>query len=112
MPAEKTLTLVEIQENLSEAFKVIAKNHKEKGLSPDSMLVLIDYPEHNNVIGLGHPARAAALLAGTTEAHYKDLKEALLDSREHNSPEVFDQVSKAFNEQIETLVTALREAKI
>ena len=112
MPTEKTLTLVEIQENLSEAFKVIAKNHKEKGLSPDSMLVLIDYPEHNNVIGLGHPARAAALLAGTTEAHYKELKKTLLDNLEHHPPEVFDRVSEAFNEQIETLVTALREAKI
>ena len=112
MSAEKTFDLVEIKENLSEAFKVIAKNHKEKGLSPDSMLVLIDYPEHNNVIGLGHPARAAALLAGTTEAHYKDLKETLLDNREHNPPEVFDRVSEAFNEQIEILVAALREAKI
>ena len=112
MSAEKTFDLVEIKENLSEAFKVIAKNHKEKGLSPDSMLVLTNYPEHNNVIGLGHPARAAALLASTTEAHYKDLKETLLDNREHNPPEVFDRVSEAFNEQIETLVAALREAKI
>ena len=112
MSAERTFNLVEIQKNLSEAFKVIAKNHKEKGLSPNSVLVLIDYPEHNNVVGLGRPARAAALLANTTEAHYKGLKETLLDNREHTSPEVFDQVSKAFNEQIETLVTALREAKI
>lgn len=112
MSVEKTFNLVEIQENLSEVFKVIAKNHKEKGLSPNALLVLVDYPEHNNVIGLGHPARAATLLAGTTEAHYKDLKETLLANREHNSSEVFDQVSKAFNEQIETLVTALREAKI
>ena len=112
MSAEKTFNLVEIKENLSEAFKVIAENRKEKGILPNSILVLVDYPEHNNVVGLGHPARAAALLAGTTEAHYKDLKETLLDNREHNSPEVFDQVSKAFNEQIETLITALREAKI
>ena len=112
MSAEKTFNLVEIQENLSEAFKVIAKNHKEKGLSPNSLLVLVDYPEHNNVIGLGHPARAAALLAGTTEAHYKDLKEMILKNREHNQPEVFDTVCEAFNEQIETLVTALREAQI
>ena len=112
MSAEKTFNLVEIKENLSEAFKVIAQNHKENGLSPNSILVLVDYPEHNNVIGLGHPARAAALLAGTTEAHYKDLKETLLDNREHNSPEVFNEVREAFNEQIETLVTALREAKI
>lgn len=112
MSAEKTFNLVEIKENLSEAFKVIAENHKEKGLSPNSILVLVDYPEHNNVIGLGHPARAAALLAGTTEAHFKDLKETLLANREHNPPGMFDQVSEAFNEQIETLVTALREAKI
>ena len=112
MSAEKTFNLVEIKENLSEAFKVIAENQREKGILPRSLLVLVDYPEHNNVVGLGHPARAAALLAGTTEAHYKDLKETLLDNREHNSPEVFDQVSKAFNEQIETLVAALREAKI
>lgn len=112
MSTEKTFDLVEIQENLSEAFKVIAKNHKEEGILPNSILVLVDYPEHNNVVGLGHPVRAAALLAGTTEAHYKDLKEALLNSREHSPPEVFDQVSKAFNEQIETLVTAIREAKL
>ena len=112
MSVEKTFNLVEIQENLSAAFKVIVKNHKEKGLLPNSILVLVDYPEHNNVVGLGHPARAAASLASTTEAHYKDLKETLLDNHEHNSPEVFDRVSKAFNEQIETLVTALREAKI
>ena len=112
MSVEKTFNLVEIQENLSAAFKVIAENQKEKGILPNSILVLVDYAEHNNVVGLGHPARAAALLAGTTEAHYKDLKETLLDNHEHNSPEVFDRVSKAFNEQIETLVTALREAKI
>lgn len=112
MSAEKTFNLVEIQENLSEAFKVIAQNHKENGLSPNSILVLVDYPDHNNVIGLGHPARAAALLAGTTEAHYKDLKETLLSNRDGNSSEAFDRVSEAFNEQIDTLITALREAKI
>lgn len=112
MPSNKTFSLVEIKENLSEAFKVIAENQKEKGLLPNSILILVDYPEHNNVIGLGHPARAAALLAGTVEAHYKDLKETLLANREHNSPELFDQVSEAFNEQLETLVTAIREAKI
>lgn len=112
MSTEKTFNLVEIKENLSEAFKVIAENHKEQGLSPNSILILVDYPEHNNVIGLGHPARAAALLAGTTEAHYKDLKETLLANREHNPAGMFDQVSEAFNEQIETLITALREAKI
>lgn len=112
MSAEKTFDLVEIKENLSEAFKVIAENQKEKGILPNSILVLVDYPEHNNVVGLGHPARAAALLAGTTEAHYKDLKETILAGREHNPPEVFGTVCEAFNEQIETLVTALREAKI
>lgn len=112
MSAEKTFNLVEIKENLSEAFKVIAENQKEKGLLPNSILVLVDYPERTSVIGLGHPARAAALLAGTTEAHYKDLKETLLKNREHNPPEVFDTVCEAFNEQIETLVTALREAQI
>ena len=112
MSTEKTFNLVEIKENLSEAFKVIAENQKEKGLSPNSILILVDYPEHNNVIGLGHPARAAALLAGTTEAHYKDLKETLLANRDSNSPEVFGRVSEAFNEQIETLIAALREAKI
>lgn len=112
MSAEKTFDLVEIKENLSEAFKVIAENQKEKGILPNSILVLVDYPEHNNVVGLGHPARAAALLAGTTESHYKDLKEMLLSNRDHNPSEVFDQVSEAFNEQIETLITALREAKI
>lgn len=112
MPAEKTINLVEVQESLSETFKLIAKNHKEKGLSPDSFLVLIDYPDHDIVMGLGHPARVAALLAGTVEAHYKDLKETLLDNREHNSSEVFTQVSDAFNEQIETLIAALHEAKI
>ena len=112
MTAKKTFNLVELKENLSEAFKVIAKNQKEKGLLPNSILVLLAYPEHNNVIGLGHPARAAALLAGTTEAHYKDLKETLLANREHNPPGMFNQVSEAFNEQIETLITALREAKI
>ena len=112
MSAEKTFNLVEIKENLSEAFKVIAENQKENGLLPNSLLVLVDYPDHNNVIGLGHPARAAALLAGTTEAHYKDLKETLLSNRDSNSPEVFDRVSEAFNEQIETLIAALREAKI
>lgn len=112
MSVDRTFNLVEIQENLSEAFKVIAENHKEKGLSPTSLLVLVDYPEHNNVIGLGHPARAAALLAGTTEAHYRDLKETLLANREHNPPEAFDRISESFNEQIETLVRALREAKI
>ena len=112
MSVEKTFNLAEIKENLSEAFKVIAENHKEKGLSPNALLVLVDYPEHNSVVGLGHPARAAALLAGTTEAHYKDLKETLLNNREHNSPEVFDTVCETFNEQIETLITALHEAQI
>lgn len=112
MPTEKTFNLVEIKETLSEAFKAIAENQKEKGLLPTSILVLVDYPEHSSVIGLGHPAHAAALLAGTTEKHYKDLKETLLANREHNPPEVFAQVTKAFNEQIETLITALREAKL
>lgn len=112
MSAEKTFNLVEIQENLSEAFKLIAKNHKEDGLSPNSILVLVDYPDHNNVIGLGHPARAAALLAGTTEAHYKDLKETLLSNRDNNSQEMFDRVCEAYNEQLDTLIAALREAKI
>ena len=111
MSAEKTFNLVEIKENLSEAFKVIAENQKEKGLLPNSILVLVDYPEHNNVIGLGHPARAAALLAGTTESHYKELKETLLANRDQNPPEAFERVRESFNEQIETLVAALREAK-
>ena len=112
MSAEKTFNLVEIKENLSEAFKVIAENQKEKGLLPNSILVLVDYPEHNNVIGLGHPARAAATLALTTETHYKDLKKTLLANRDSNSPEVFDRVREAFNDQIETLIAELREAKI
>lgn len=112
MSAEKTFNLTEIKENLSEAFKVIAENQKEKGILPNSILILVDYPEHNNVIGLGHPARAAALLAGTTEAHYKDLRETLLNNRDHNSPELFNQVRETFNEHLETLITALREAKI
>ena len=112
MSTEKTFNLVEIQESLSEAFKVIAENQKEKGILPNSILVLVNYPEHNSVVGLGHPARAAALLAGTTEAHYKDLKETLLNNREHNPPEVFDTVCETFNEQIETLITALHEAQI
>lgn len=112
MSAEKTFNLVEVQENLSEAFKLIAKNHKEDGLSPNAILVLVDYPDHNNVIGLGHPARAAALLAGTTEAHYKDLKETLLSNRDSNSQEMFDRVCEAYNEQLDTLIKALREAKI
>ena len=112
MSTEKTFNLVEIKENLSEAFKVIAENQKEKGLLPNSILILVDYPEHNNVIGLGHPARAAALISGTAEAHYKDLKETILANREHNPTGMFNQVCDAFNEQIETLITALREAKI
>lgn len=112
MPIKKTFSLTEVKESLSEAFKVIAEYQQEKGLLPGSMLVLLDYPNHNNIVGLGRPARVASLLAGVTEAHYKDLKETLLDNQENHPPEVFDHVCEAFNEQIETLVAALREAQI
>lgn len=112
MHAKKAISLVDIKESLSGAFKVIAENQQEKGILPDSLLVLIDYPEHNNVIGLGHPVTAAASLAHTTEAHYQELKETLRINREHNPPEAFNDARKAFNEQIETLIAALREAKL
>jgi hypothetical protein len=47
-----------------------------------------------------------------TEAHYKDLKETLLDNQENSPPEIFDHLCEAFNEQIETLIAALHEAQI
>ena len=112
MHTEKAISLVDIKESLSGAFKVIAENHQEKGILPNSLLVLIDYPEHNSVVGLGHPVTAAASLAHTTEAHYQELKQTLLDNEERNTTEAFNGVRKAFNEQIETLVAALREAKL
>ena len=112
MSIEKTFSLTEVKESLSEAFKVIAENQQEKGLLPGSMLVLLDYPNHNNIVGLGNPARVASLLAGVTEAHYKELKGILTDSQEDAPPEICDRVCEAFNEQIETLVAALREAQI